>query len=201
MKKRKLFLFSSVIVICLSMVFMTGCGKQKTSQTEEGVQNEADEEISIEEKDNVSSTEKEADTIAPSEEYISDKQDDPIRSITVYYVDDGSAEVVGKRVDVSNEFDVWNALKENGILTEDCELLNLTVNESEKRLDLDFNIATGDRIRRMGTMGEPEIVGCIVNTYLEAYACEEIRLTEEGEPFVTSHGVDLGEYTGRISFE
>ena len=98
------------------MIFMTGCGKQKTSQTEEGVQNEADEEISIEEKDNVSSTEKEADTIAPSEEYISDKQDDPIRSITVYYVDDGSAEVVGKRVDVSNEFDVWNALKENGIL-------------------------------------------------------------------------------------
>ena len=201
MKKKKLFLFSSVIVICLSIGFMTGCGKQEISQTEERVQNEADEEKSFEKKDDVNSPEKEADTITPSEENISDKQDDPIRSITVYYVDDGSAEVVGKRVDVSNEFDIWNALKENGILTEDCELLNLTVNESEKRLDLDFNIATGDRIRRMGTTGETEIVGCIVNTYLEAYACEEIRLTEEGEPFVTSHGVDFGEYSGRISFE
>lgn len=178
MKKKKFFLFSSVIVICLSMAFITGCGKQEISQTEESVQNEADEEI-----------------------YISDKQDVPMRSITVYYVDDRSAEVVGKRVDVSDEFDIWNALKENGILTEDCELLNLNVNEPEKRLDLDFNTATGDRIRRMGTTGETEIVGCIVNTYLEAYTCKEIRLTEEGEPFVTSHGVDLGEYTERISFE
>ena len=53
------------------MVLMTGCGKQETFQTEERVQNEAEEEIPIEKKDNVNSPEKESVTNAPSEEHIS----------------------------------------------------------------------------------------------------------------------------------
>lgn len=191
MKKKHSFLFRSIIVIGLSMLLVTGCGKEKHNQTNPNVNREADI---------VDSPESKIDTVR-NEVDISDKLNDSIRSITVYYVDDRSAQVVGKRTDVSDEYDIWNALQKNGILTDNCELLNLSVNESEKKIDLDFNASTADRIRGMGTTGEMEIVGCIVNTYLEAYECEGIRLTEEGEPFVSSHGASFDEYTGKISFD
>lgn len=200
MKKKKFFLFKSITVIGLSMLLATGCGKEKDNQTTPNVNKEADVEISSGEADIVDSPESKIDTVR-NEVDISDKLDNSKRSITVYYVDDRSAQVVGKRVDVSDEYDIWNALQKNGILTENCELLNLRVNESEKKIDLDFNASTADRIRGMGTTGETEIVGCIVNTYLEAYECEGIRLTEEGEPFVSSHGASFDEYTGKISFD
>ena len=118
----------------------------------------------------------------------------------MYYVDDQTAEIVSKSVEVHDEYDIWNALKGSGILTDDCELLSLTVNEAEKKMDLDFNSAVGDRVRSMGTTGETEIVGCIINTYLEAYGCEGIRLTEEGQAFVTSHGADFDGYSGKVTF-
>ena len=91
-------------------------------------------------------------------------------------------------------------MKESGLLTEDCELLNLNVNEAEKKMDLDFNSATGERIRSMGTTGETQIIGCIINTYLEAYGCEGIRLTEEGQVLQTSHGANFDGYSGKMTF-
>ena len=129
-----------------------------------------------------------------------DEPADTLRQVSVYCVDDQTAEIVSKSVEVHDEYDIWNALKGSGILTDDCELLSLTVNEAEKKMDLDFNSAVGDRVRSMGTTGETEIVGCIINTYLEAYGCEGIRLTEEGQAFVTSHGADFDGYSGKVTF-
>ena len=115
-------------------------------------------------------------------------------------MDEASAEVIGEGYKISDEYDIWEILQKKGILTDECRLLSLKVNESEKKIDLDFNTGTGDRIRSMGTTGETEIIGCIVNTYLEAYDCNKIKLTENGESFETSHGADFTNYTGRISF-
>ena len=108
--------------------------------------------------------------------------------------------MTGKSVEIRDEYDIWNALIESGILTEECELLSLNVNEAEKKMDLDFNSATGDRIRSMGTTGETQIIGCIINTYLEAYSCDGIRLTQEGQAFVTSHGANFDGYSGKMTF-
>ena len=86
-------------------------------------------------------------------------------------MDDQTAEVTGKSVEIQDEYDIWNVLKESGLLTEDCKLLSLKVDEAAKKLDLDFNSATGDRIRSMGTTGETQIVGCIITvsyTHLES---------------------------------
>ena len=74
------------------------------------------------------------------------------------------------------------------------------MNEADKKIDLDFNAATGNRIRSMGTTGETEIIGCIVNTYLDTYNCDGIRLTEEGNALMTSSGADFDGYSGRITF-
>ena len=77
-------------------------------------------------------------------------------------------------------------------------MLEFSLNESEKKIDLDFNKTTGDRIRSMGTTGESEILACIINTYLDAYECDGIKLTEEGEPLETSSGADFNGYSSKI---
>ena len=79
-------------------------------------------------------------------------------------------------------------------------VLERFLREEEKTIDLDFNSKLGDRVRSFGSTGETEIIGCLVNTYLDAYDCEGIQLTEEGQKFETSSGADFDGYTGRIEF-
>lgn len=123
------------------------------------------------------------------------------RMATVYFVDDASAEMTEENCMVQDEYDIWNILQEKGVLSEDCKLLSLLVDEQNKKLDLDFNRATGERIRSMGTTGETEIIGCLINTYLDAYDCDIIRLTEEGDSFETSHGAVFDGYEERMDFK
>lgn len=106
----------------------------------------------------------------------------------------------GKTITVKTEYDIWKALQGNGILTEGCQLLSFKVNEETHLIDLDFNAATGEYIRSMGTTGEIQIIGCIINTYLETYDCDGIKLTEEGKVLQTSHGANYDGYSGIMSF-
>lgn len=195
MKKYRRLFISMAVVVCFSLGILSGCEKEAgetqteapgTEQEDPQPQEPGGEQQAGEEPDK----EDGGSTAEVPEE----------RTVTLYYVDEQTAEVTGKQIDILDEYDIWAALKENGILTEDCELLSLNVNESEKKMDLDFNLATGDRIRSMGTTGETQIIGCIVNTYLEAYACDGIRLTEEGQPLQTSHGANYDGYSGKITF-
>ncbi len=186
-----------ILVVSMSLVFVTGCGrndKEEPDNVKTEEQNNDKDETQDEELNE--GDQEDSDNI--SEEPV--ENDPQTRNVTVYYVDDKTAEVTGKSVEIQDEYDIWNALKESGLLTEDCELLSLNVKEAEKKLDLDFNSATGDRIRSMGTTGETQIIGCIINTYLEAYSCGGIRLTQEGQAFVTSHGANFDGYSGKMTF-
>ena len=196
MKKYWRFLICAIMVLCMSLFSITGCGKAGKEDTDK--KNTEERAAEAVESPNEEETGNQSDQPVTSDEPVDDTAEG--RIITVYYVDDQTAEIVSKSVEINDEYDIWDALKENGILTEDCELLSLTVNEAEKKIDLDFNSAVGDRVRSMGTTGETEIVGCIINTYLEAYGCEGIRLTEEGQAFETSHGADLDGYSGKVTF-
>ena len=172
-----------VFLLCLASSLISGCYKEKETEESkviEGSKQDASVADNIEEK------------------FGSDME---TRRVTIYFVDDASAEVVGEGFDIENEYDIWKILQEKGILTEGCELLSMKINEKEKKIDLDFNNATGERIRSMGTTGETEIIGCIINTYLGAYSCKQIKLTENGESFQTSHGAIFQDYTGWMSFE
>lgn len=196
MKKYWRVLICAIMVLCMSFFSITGCGKaDKGDADKKNIEDQAAEAV---ESPNKEETGNQSDQPVTSDEPVDDTAEG--RTITVYYVDAQTAEIVSESVEIHNEYDIWAALIENGILTEDCELLSLTVNETEKKIDLDFNSAVGDRVRSMGTTGETEIVGCIINTYLEAYGCEGIRLTEEGRTFETSHGADLDGYSGKVTF-
>lgn len=196
MKKYWRFLICAIMVLCMSLFSITGCGKAGKEDTDK--KNTEERAAEAVESPNEEETGNQSDQPVTSDEPVDDTAEG--RIITVYYVDAQTAEIVSESVEIQDEYDIWDALKENGILTEDCELLSLTVNEAEKKIDLDFNSAVGDRVRSMGTTGETEIVGCIINTYLEAYGCEGIRLTEEGRTFETSHGADLDGYSGKVTF-
>lgn len=199
MKKQRYLRTCLIMMLCLLALFMPGCGnenKEGNISGEEKVNDEKTTDPDEEETDENSQeqTGKEgldADNAA---------EENQIRTVTVYYVDGQTAEVTAGTAEIQNEQDIWNALIENGILTEECKLLSFKVDEAEGKIDLDFNAATGGRIRSMGTAGETQILGCIVNTYLEAYNCDGIRLTEEGQAFESSHGADFSGYSGIMTF-
>ena len=80
---------------------------------------------------------------------------------------------------------VWNQLIEKGMLTEGCKLNSCKIDENNKTIDLDMNTEVGERIRSMGTTGKDEILTCIVNSYLDTYNCEKLKLTENGQALDT----------------
>ena len=121
--------------------------------------------------------------------------------VTIYYVAEQTAEIEEKETEIHNEYDIWAALQEQGVLTEECELLDLELDKDKNTIDLDFNSVTGELIRSQGSAGEIQIIACIVNTYLEAYNSEGIRLTEEGKVLDTSHGGELEGYCGLVDLE
>lgn len=188
------------LVMCLTLFLFTGCSGSDSGDSDKGkADGHTNEEVQTPDNEE---TQDQTDLEEQGDQGDKTAGDvvDTVRKVSIYYVDDQTAEIVSKSVEIRDEYDIWDALKESGILTENCELLSLTVNEAEKKMDLDFNSAVGDRVRSMGTTGETEIVGCIINTYLEAYGCEGIRLTEEGQAFQTSHGADLDGYSGKFTF-
>ena len=182
MKRRKM-----ISIICLStLLAFTGCGSNGSS-----VQQTGDSNPSLTEDEN-------SDEVIQSEN--EDPQESGKREVKIYYIDDNSGSIIAKNVEIENEDDIWEALQETAILTEECKMLSFSFNEAEGTIDLDFNKALGDRIRSMGTTGETEIIGCLVNTFLDAYDCEKIKLTEEGAAFETGHGAEYNGYVGKIEF-
>lgn len=192
-KKWRLFMCITT-VFCLSVILVTGCGTGKDEEPDDVKTEEQDKTAELETDETEQTDNSEEGDGTPTSDSIQ------TRTVTVYYVDNQSAEVTGKSVEIQDEYDIWDVFKESSLLTENCELLSLKVNDSEKKMELDFNSATGDRIRSMGTAGETQIIGCIVNTYLEAYGCDGIRLTEEGQTLETSHGADFSGYSGSMTF-
>ena len=202
-------------VLLLTVFLASGCGNRE--QTSPSGQNEEENTASVtEDTDSQGEVQDEQQPEESGEQTLSDdeqtdvndesgnrdaeSQSKELSEAVIYYIDDATAEPATETVAVSNENDIWKALQDKGILTDECELLSFEMNEDEKTIDLDFNSGLGDRVRSFGTTGENEIIGCLVNTYLDAYECDGIKLTEEGQTFETSSGADFDGYTGRIEF-
>ena len=59
--------------------------------------------------------------------------------------------------------------------------------EGTVRNVVDFNGAFGVYVSSKGTTGEYYTIGSIVNTFLDAYGCEKIKITVEGNTLETGH--------------
>lgn len=175
-------------VILLMMMIFSGCGSREASSPDPGNKTETGSSAVNEDEADNEATE-------PSEDSGWEKD---ARDVEIYYIDDATGEMVTETAEIKDEDDIWSQLQKKGVLTEECRMLSFDLNEEERTIDLDFNSALGDRVRSFGTTGETEIIGCLINTYLDAYECEGIRLTEEGQVFETGHGAEFDGYTGKI---
>ena len=185
MKKIRILRFILVIGI---IMFVAGCG----SRIDISDSNEKSDmgDIALQEDDELKQEITEFESEEPG------KANSKI--IKIYYIDDSTGELSSESAEIKDENDIWAKLQEKGMLTNECKILSFAYNEKNMSIDLDFNVAVGDWIRSFGTTGETEIIGCLINTYLDAYECEGIRLTEEGQVFETGHGAEFDGYTGKI---
>ena len=90
-----------------------------------------------------------------------------------------------------------NALIEKSVLPSDIQVLKCdkqTIDGVES-LDVDFNEAFGAYVCSMGTTGEYYTIGSVVNTFLDAYGCEKIKIAVEGNTLETGHA----EYPGYMN--
>lgn len=183
--------------ILFTILMLVGCENEKQlGQDESEKQNDS---VVVEQEESVTDVQ-DGEESNHADDEVGTTESSGERAVTIYYIDDETAEVIGKTAEIKNENDIWTALQETNMLNDECQILSFRLNEQEKTIDLDFNNATGERIRSMGTTGETEILGCLINTYLDAYQCEKIKLTEEGNNFETGHGSDYSTYVGKIEF-
>ena len=85
-------------------------------------------------------------------------------------------------------------LLSNEAIPAGSELLSATQDGSN--ITIDMNQAFQDGINVQGSTGEYFMIGSLVNTFLDAYGADGVRITIEGNPFETPHGGELNGYLG-----
>ena len=133
---------------------------------------------------------KEEETKVTTEVEKTEKEEEPVEEkvkITVYYPDEMAEELLTEVVecDELTEEVVWNLLKEKEIISEECAIN--TFKQSNASIELDVNEAFGIQLRSYGTTGEKMMIHCVVNTFLDAFQCEQMKITENGEVLCSGH--------------
>lgn len=165
-----------------------GCEKEEKSvQEQEKVQEEGEKEELVQEEEEVVVEEKEENEVVSV----------TTASMKIYYVDPGTGEIVSKDIEADNVTPemVWEQLKKEDVIIEECGLNSFNFNDAAKLMDMDVNEAFGSYIRNMGTTGEDILVTCITHSFLETYGYKGIKITEDGKVLETGHTV-LDGYMG-----
>lgn len=171
MKKRIISLLLFLTLAC------TACTNTNSVATE----NKQEEAVNQEKEE----TKDDAGT-ETEEEKKEEKKEEKVE-ITVYYPDEMAENMLTEVVacdEVTKEV-VWELLKEKDIISEECDIH--TFEQNQTVIDLDVNEAFGNQLRSYGTTGEKMMIHCVVNTFLDAFECEKIKITENGEILCSGH--------------
>ena len=167
---------------CLTAVLAIGCGKKDSTDTKNPEQ--------VESQDTTKTDDKNKSDTKNDTEKKDDKKEESEKTKSVMKIQTEDVET-----DSLNEEKVWSLLQEKSVITPECGMNSFKVNEEEKTIDLDVDEGFGNYIRSMGTTGETEVLACVVNTYLDSFQCEKIKITEAGHTFETSGAVLAGYMT------
>lgn len=200
MKKRIIVLMLTGIILSVSACSSsTGTDssqsdKQKTEQQEDD-KDKADP--SDEKKDENKADQSEPDSDKKTEDTVSNE--DKSAEIKVYVSNDDATEFVSEsvKIDELTPENIVSALVQESALSSDIQVLKCeeqTV-DGVKSLNVDFNEAFGTYVGSMGTTGEYYTIGSVVNTFLDAYSCEQIKITVEGKTLESGHA----EYPGYMN--
>lgn len=192
--------------LLLTLVFsLAACGRNSgdsqepsdssDTQTEEQKEEEPEETEEPEaEEEQPSQDTTDTDTQTPAQEPAAETA-----TITVYYTNADATAFESSEVQIASLSPeaVLEALVSQGALTADVAENSFTMStvEGKASIELDLNSAFAAYVSNMGTTGEYYTVGALVNTFLDAYECEQIRITVDGEVLATGHA----EYPGYLA--
>lgn len=168
-------------ILLAAMLLVSGCGQRGENEPE---------------KTPIENTQKPVESVDTENTQNSEERE---KNITLYYIEESTGEIASKEVSVKGDVSkgIIKQLKADKVLAETCDVKSISVNSAEKKADLAMNKEFGDYIRSMGTTGSEQILECLVRTYLNAYECEGLKITEDGNPLDTGHTV----LDGYISYE
>lgn len=182
-----------IMLSCLFLVVMlslTACNN--TSDTSQTLETSVEKEQNVEED-----TKKEIDEDISNNE--TQESSSRLASITIYYSNDDATAFTSEEVQINSlsPEEVLNALIEKGAIAADVEILSFetTTVDGKATILLDFNDAFASYISSMGSTGEYFVMGSICNTFLDAYDCEQIQVTVDGDTLSTGHA----EYPGYMT--
>lgn len=162
-------------IIVMMLLFVLGCSACMNTVTEAQKQDQ-EESVNQEKEDK-------------KEEVVDNKETSAkgAAAIVVYYPND-NADGTNKEEIQCEELTaeaVWSLLKEKDVVAENAAVNSLE--QEENILKLDVNEAFGNQLRSYGTAGETMLIQSVVNTFLDTYGCEKIKITENGETLYSGH--------------
>ena len=181
-------------ILLLAMAFsLTACGKSSDG----GQTSSVNSDTQTEEQ---GADEKEAEELdAEKEQTPAQEPAAEMATITVYYSNADATAFGSSEVSIPSLSPeaVLGALVSQGALTADVAENSFTVNtvDGKASIELDLNSAFATYVSNMGSTGEYYTVGALVNTFLDAYECEQIRITVDEEVLSTGHA----EYPGYLA--
>lgn len=176
-----------MLLLTITALSLSACASGKETDGKENVKQEAvDENAKDKEELNEHVNEEEKkDDIDNEEDNVT--EDTKKISVNVYKFnpDDEIFVVETKECDELSEQNIWSLLKETTSVPVDSNVKSLKVNGD--KLELDVDSVYGEKLRSYGISGEDALMGCVVNTYLDAYKCSSIKITEEGQTLCSGH--------------
>lgn len=163
---------------------------QKTEQQDDDKNKVDQKEKNKEEQPGENSEEQSEDTVSNEDKSV---------EIQLYVSNDDATEFVSEsvKIDELTPENIVNALVQKSVLPSDIQVLKCDkqIIDGVESLDVDFDEAFGAYVCSMGTTGEYYTIGSVVNTFLDAYGCEKVKITVEGNALETGHA----EYPGYMN--
>ena len=166
----------AVILVVMGSLSACSRGSESSSQKEEQNVEEKQNEVD-DKKASADSGERNDGT------YIAEQQ-----TLTVYYADE-NAEIQSKQVEVDEitPETVWKEIAAANPVLEKVSVISCDIREDEKVIDLNVSAELGDYLRSTGTTGETITITAIVNTYLDAFGCDQIKILDNGGVLASNH--------------
>lgn len=188
MKKRIIIFILTGIILTMSACSnststnSSQADNQKIEQQENDKNNVDQKKENKEEQSGENSDEQSENTISNEDKSV---------EIKVYVSNDDATAFVSDsvKIDELTPENIVNILVQKSVLSSDVQVLKCDKQKVDgvESLEIDFNEAFGAYVCSMGTTGEYYTIGSIVNTFLDAFDCEQIKITVEGNTLETGH--------------
>lgn len=196
MKKRIIVLMLTGIILSVSAC-SNSAGTDSSQSDNQKTEQQEDDTDKADQQDENKADQSESDSDKKTEDTVSNE--DKSAEIKIYVSNDDATEFVSEsvKIDELTPENIVNALVQKSALSSEVQVLKCeeqTV-DGVKSLNVDFNEAFGTYVGSMGTTGEYYTIGSVVNTFLDAYGCEQIKITVEGNTLESGHA----EYPGYMN--